>query len=484
MARKNFKATQGLTVDSYAVPAQTLQATVKTNSATTIDTVALTDFNSVEYTLTIKQGSKIRTSKVIVQTDGTSVDLTEFGITETGGAISGVVVSATTLSTNMILQVTVTDAATTIARVIASKKANLAFVPMTPDAPTNIVATGGQGNASVAFDAPYDNGGGTITEYIATSNTGNFVGTASSSPVSVTVTTPANYSFTVQAKNSAGISVASSSSNTVTVTQPVPTVSGGTLSQYNGYYYRTFTSSGNFVVNGGSLDVEALVIAGGAGAGGAGTGCGGGAGGLRVQSISLSPNTYPVTIGSGGARSWILESGFLGNFPGNNSVFSTITSLGGANMDGGTGGSGSGRFGSFVSYGTSGQGYDGGSGHSTASGGGGGAGGVGGNARGFRQGGHGGTGLQLLDWSTATNTGYDGGYYAGGGGAGGTGWGTGGLGGGGTGQDDGSTQTQNIPEMFGKVNSGGGGGGRKGNEGAPGGSGIVIIRYTTAAVGG
>ena len=81
--------------------------------ATTVDTTALSAFTSLEYVVSLKQGSKVRTSKVILQTDGTSVDMTEFGITETGGAMSGVVVSATTVSTNAVLQVTVTDASST-----------------------------------------------------------------------------------------------------------------------------------------------------------------------------------------------------------------------------------------------------------------------------------------------------------------------------------------------------------------------------------
>jgi hypothetical protein len=88
-------------------------ATITANTATTIDTNALNAFTSAEYVVSLKQGSKVRTSKVIVQTDGTSVDMTEFAITETGGTISGVVVSATASSGNALLQVTVTDAATT-----------------------------------------------------------------------------------------------------------------------------------------------------------------------------------------------------------------------------------------------------------------------------------------------------------------------------------------------------------------------------------
>ena len=87
--------------------------TITANTATTIDTMALSSFTSAEYLVSLKQGSKVRTSKVIVQDDGTNVDMTEFAITETGGTMTGVVVSASVSSTNAILQVTVTDAATT-----------------------------------------------------------------------------------------------------------------------------------------------------------------------------------------------------------------------------------------------------------------------------------------------------------------------------------------------------------------------------------
>jgi len=98
---------------TLSVPITTSTATVSSNTATTIDTTALSTFTSIEYMVSLKQGSKVRTSKVVVQTDGTSVDMTEFAITETGGTMTGVVVSASVSSTNAILQVTVTDAATT-----------------------------------------------------------------------------------------------------------------------------------------------------------------------------------------------------------------------------------------------------------------------------------------------------------------------------------------------------------------------------------
>ena len=108
---------------ALVVPITTGTATVTANTATTVDTTALSGFTSIEYMVSLKQGSKVRTSKVVLQTDGTSVDMTEFAITETGGTIAGVVVSAAVSSTNGVLQVTATDAATTNVTVKFSKVA-------------------------------------------------------------------------------------------------------------------------------------------------------------------------------------------------------------------------------------------------------------------------------------------------------------------------------------------------------------------------
>jgi Major tropism determinant N-terminal domain len=110
-----YLTTDGTTASwaTLVVPIVTGTATISSNTATTIDTNALNAFTSAEYMVSLKQGSKTRTSKVIVQTDGTSVDMTEFAITETGGTMSGVVVSATASAGNALLQVTVTDAAST-----------------------------------------------------------------------------------------------------------------------------------------------------------------------------------------------------------------------------------------------------------------------------------------------------------------------------------------------------------------------------------
>ena len=99
----------------------TTTATISANTATTVDTVAIANFTTMEYTLSIKQGTKTRSSKVMVQNNGTTVDFVEYGVMETGGAMSGITVAASASSTNSILQITITDAASTNATVKFSK---------------------------------------------------------------------------------------------------------------------------------------------------------------------------------------------------------------------------------------------------------------------------------------------------------------------------------------------------------------------------
>ena len=111
--------TDTLTNKTYGI--SVASTTVSLNTATTVDTTALAGFTTAKYTVSIKQGSKIRSSEVMVQTDGTSVDVTEFGIIETGGKMTGIAVTATTSGANMILTVTITDASSTNATVKLNK---------------------------------------------------------------------------------------------------------------------------------------------------------------------------------------------------------------------------------------------------------------------------------------------------------------------------------------------------------------------------
>lgn len=270
------------------------------------------------------------------------------------------------------------------------------------------------------------------------------------------------------------------------VTGVLPAAQGGTITTSGGYTYHTFTASGTFVANR-SLQVEALVIAGGGGSPD-NVGAGSGAGGVITSSVQALPAAYQVVIGAGGAGA---------GGPGSNGFNSSALGLSavgggrggtwtnGAGQTGGSGGGGAGYTGAGGSP-TSGQGFAGGAGSGGptygGSGGGGGAGGAGGNAVSY-DGGTGGAGTSAFStWATATSTGVSG-AYAGGGGGGSynpyfTGTYPGGSGGGGGGTGNNSAAGGNGTANTG---SGGGGGGPNGGDGGSGGSGLVIIRYLTPA---
>ena len=234
-----------------------------------------------------------------------------------------------------------------------------------------------------------------------------------------------------------------------------------------------------------TFNVEYLVVAGGASAAGAGWAGAGGAGGYRSSvsgessgggnsaesPISIGLGTYSVTIGAGGATPGGGEKGTNGS----DSIFASITSLGGGGGGSDTGGDdaksggsgGGGALDGSGGSGTSGQGYGGGNGNRLGglnTGGGGGAGQVGQNA-GNATGGNGGNGVA----SSITGSSV---YRAGGGGGASNGTpASGGLGGGGNGSVTGTSANN------GTANTGGGGGGADYAPTGSGGSGIVIIKY-------
>ena len=291
------------------------------------------------------------------------------------------------------------------------------------------------------------------------------------------------------ATNQLSTSTGSSTSAVTSYSTTGPIATGGTITTSGNYKIHTFTSSGTFTVTSGLSSINVLVVAGGGG-GGASQGGGGGAGGLIYNTAYSVTNTaYTVTVGAGGTcGSYSPYSAQLGQ-NGGNSVFNTLTAIGGggatgqsaansgiSSSAGGSGGGASRRLtfgagttgqgnsgGTFTSYGTG----EPGSNSYFNSGGGGGAGAVGGNAS-SSSAGNGGNGLQYS--ISGTNT-----YYAGGGGgcvelygSSSATNGTGGLGGGGAGGVSGN----------GSPNTGGGGGGAtKNNTPGNGGSGIVIISY-------
>ena len=251
---------------------------------------------------------------------------------------------------------------------------------------------------------------------------------------------------------------------------------GGTISYSNGYTIHTFTSSGTFTPSQ-NMNVQVLVVGGGGGSGGGGnTGWagGGGGGGGVIHNTTYNANSSPltVTVGSGGAAGWASGDAGRRGGQGGNSVFDSLTAIGGGGGGGnpgysegvgGSGGSGGGgaTYSSAGGTGTTGQGYNGGSASASccAGGGGGGAGGAGGSTS-NTVGGNAGAGAAVA--ITGTNILY------GGGGAGKGSGGNGSAANGGTAVD-----------TNGAANTGAGGGGVRSTSGRAGGSGVVVVRYPT-----
>jgi hypothetical protein len=268
---------------------------------------------------------------------------------------------------------------------------------------------------------------------------------------------------------------------------------GGTVTTSGGYTYHTFFSSGMFTPTATITGAEVLVVAGGGGTQGS-VGAGAGAGGLVYASGQsfTSGVGYAAIVGAGGAGA---GGSTVSACNGTNSVFSNGTvAIGGGAGNGltspsGSGGSGGGAGapGATAGTGTAGQGNNGGATGSAYSGGGGGAGAAGGTGGANGRGGDGGVGVSTYSaWGAATATGENSAgtyYYAGGGG--GSSWngvsannigGQPGLGGGG--QGGGGTPVTSG-DSNGKAYTGGGGGGDNGGYQWSGGSGIIIVRYTT-----
>jgi hypothetical protein len=255
---------------------------------------------------------------------------------------------------------------------------------------------------------------------------------------------------------------------------PLPEATGGdeTEEEIDGVNYKihTFTSDGDFVVTEEGWFQFLIQGGGGSGGGGAGTtaGGGGGAGGLDVNCVYLTAGTYAVVVGLGGPATDSSSAGLQGE----NSSFAGRTAIGGGaggrnSVEGTNGGCGGGNApranpaNSFVAKGTAGQG------------------GVG--------------GLRVATGNTSADN------YGGGGGGGTAGHGvditgpTGGIGNaGGAGTEinfDGTLKTygqggqggsaSGTPTAGADGTGNGGQGGSLNGAGAPGGKGIVQIRYFT-----
>jgi hypothetical protein len=325
-----------------------------------------------------------------------------------------------------------------------------------PNPPTGLGATPGNGQATISF-TPGSDGGSAITNYKYSTDGTNYIAISpadASSPITITgLTNGTTYSITLKAVNAIGDSISSAS---VSVTPVDP------------FTIETFTTIGttSWTAPLGITTVEYLIVGGGGGGGGGyDTGGGGGGGGGMVLTGSLAVTagaSYNIEVGAGGSAS-------TNNYPtvgetaggtGGNSIFATITALGGDGGSGSrtqTGGSGKGGDAQNSNVSSAVGGSGGGNAGTSAGGSGGGGGGATGNgANGVAgSGGLGGTGLtSSISGSSIT-------YGIGGSGA------------------RGSIATTGSAGTANRGNGGGGGGFSSGGarNGGAGGSGIVILKY-------
>ncbi|MCU7975326.1 tandem-95 repeat protein [Shewanella sp. SW36] len=134
--------------------------------------------------------------------------------------VSGIVGNGT-IKVNLNASTNIADGAGNIGpAAFTSGSSHTVAIPTVADAPTIGTATAGDGQVSVAFMAPVNNGGSAITGYTVTSNPGNITAGGNgftTSPIVVTgLTNGTAYTFTVKATNGVGDSVASVASNEAT----------------------------------------------------------------------------------------------------------------------------------------------------------------------------------------------------------------------------------------------------------------------------
>lgn len=222
----------------------------------------------------------------------------------------------------------------------------------TPDRPTGVVGTKGNTQASVAFEAPSDEGASSITGFVATISDGSS-NTGTSSPIVVTgLSNDTAVTAQVRAINSNGTSPPSKASASFT-----PDSAGQDSYESAGSYTWTCPT--------GITKVSVVAVGAGAGAGSAFVGGGGGAL-AYVNNISVTAGQgYTVTVGAAGSSG------------GNSSFESTVVAQGGQTTTGGAVTTGTGGAGGNSSGGGGGGagGYSGAGGASQSDGSGGGGGG-------------------------------------------------------------------------------------------------------------
>ena len=222
----NFTANElnALTIGSYPITVSST-ATANNNAITTTEVgtlmvsapvfVPVTNISGVATTGTA--GTPVMLNGTVSPINATNQTITwslGAGSTAPGAAVSGNQASATGAGTVVVTATIINGTGTGTTDFTRDFNITIEDVP---DAPTNVQATADDGQATVTFDAPADNGGSSIMGYTVTSNPGNITKTGTGSPITVTgLTNGTAYTFTVIAANNVGNSSPSQPSNSVT----------------------------------------------------------------------------------------------------------------------------------------------------------------------------------------------------------------------------------------------------------------------------
>ncbi len=144
------------------------------------------------------------------------------GITSSGGT-SPITITGLTPGTTYTFTVI---AVNSIGDSLPSSSSNSITTPTVPDAPTNVSAEAGDGQATVSFTPPLFDGGLAITSYTVTSSPGGISSSGTGSPIIIPgLANGTSYTFSVVATNDVDDSLSSDTSNSVTP-MAVPTITG------------------------------------------------------------------------------------------------------------------------------------------------------------------------------------------------------------------------------------------------------------------
>ena len=237
-------ATNGIGTSSASSASNTVTAASAPDAPTIGTATAGSGQATIAFTATSNSNGSAVTNYTVISSPG---DITVAAGSYADGDNATVIVTGLTNATAYTFTVTATNSVGTSS---ASSASNSVTPAIAPDAPEDVTATSGNGQVTIEFSTPSNNGSA-ITYYTATSSPGGqtaVLSQAESGTITVTgLTNGTAYTFTVTADNYFGTSSASSASNSVTAASAPtsPSIEGERATGYNGQAAIAFTAPSN-----------------------------------------------------------------------------------------------------------------------------------------------------------------------------------------------------------------------------------------------